>query len=66
MSIRLIVTGMLIPGILGIAAMAAIVIPRGGHDLTWPRLLAGCTALVVVQVAGAYIAGRAFGRTARK
>jgi hypothetical protein len=38
--------------------MAAIVIPRGGHELTWPRLLSGCAALVVVQVGGGYIGGR--------
>lgn len=58
MSIRLIVTGMLIPGVLGIGAMAAIVIPRGGHELTWPRLLTGLATMVVVQVVGGYIAGR--------
>lgn len=62
MPLRLAIYGMLIPGIIGIAAMAAIVLPRGGHELTLPRLLAGCAALLVVQVAGGYIGGRLYGR----
>jgi hypothetical protein len=57
-SLRLIVTGMLIPGVLGIGAMAAIVIPRGGDELSWPRLLAGLGALMIVQIGGGYLAGR--------
>lgn len=58
MSVRLIVTGMVIPGVLGIGAMAAIVIPRGEHELSWPRLLSGLAAMLVVQVVGGYVAGR--------
>lgn len=50
--------GMLVPGIIGLAAMAAIVLPRGGHELTWPRLLAGCATLITVQLAGGIIGGR--------
>jgi hypothetical protein len=55
---RTIVTALVIPGILGLAAMAAIVLPRGGHELTWPRLLSGCAAMVVIQFLGGLIAGR--------
>lgn len=55
---RSFVLGMVIPSLLGLAAMAAIVIPRGGHELTWPRLLAGCAALVATQVVCAFIGGR--------
>lgn len=58
MATQLIVTGMLIPGVLGISALAAIVIPRGGHELTWPRLLSGLAAMLVVQIGGSYTAGR--------
>lgn len=55
---------MLLPGLLGIGAMACIVLPfaRGGHELTWPRLLAGLAVLGVVQIGGGYVAGRAIGR----
>lgn len=56
---RVVVYGMVIPSVLGLVAMAAIVIPRGGHELSWPRLLAGCAALVVIQVVGGYVGGRA-------
>lgn len=62
MQLRLMLTGMLIPGILGLAAMAAIVIPRGGHELTWPRLLTGCAALVTIQIIGGYVTGRLYAR----
>ena len=54
--------GMVIPFLLGLAAMTAIVIPRGGHELTWPRLLSGCAALVATQVVCGYIGGRVVGR----
>lgn len=55
---------MLLPGLLGIGALASIVLPfaRGGHELTWPRLLAGCCAMLVTQIGGGYIAGCAIGR----
>ncbi|MEV6421833.1 hypothetical protein [Streptomyces sp. NPDC051662] len=56
--VRLLAYGMLVPGIIGSAAMAAIVLPRGGHELTWPRLLAGCATLLTIQLAGALIGGR--------
>jgi len=55
---------MILPGLLGIGAMACIVLPfaRDGHELTWPRLLAGCAAMAIIQIGGGYIAGRAIGR----
>jgi len=55
---------MILPGLLGIGVMASIVLPfaRDGHELTWPRLLAGCGALIVLQVGGGYIASRAIGQ----
>lgn len=55
---------MILPGLLGLGVMASMVLPfaRGGHELTWPRLLAGCSALIVIQVGGGYIAGRMIGR----
>lgn len=62
MPLRLAIYGMLIPGVIGIAAMAAIVLPRGGHELSWPRLVAGCVALLAVQIGGGYIGGRLYGR----
>jgi hypothetical protein len=58
---KLIVFGMLIPGVLGLAAMAAIVVP-GGDELTWPRLAAGCAALVATQIIGGYLGGRVSAR----
>ncbi|WP_329336116.1 hypothetical protein OG252_13170 [Streptomyces sp. NBC_01352] len=45
------------PGLLGLATMAAIVLP--GDDLTLTRLLAGCGAMIAVQVIGGYLGGRA-------
>ncbi|MFC9497661.1 hypothetical protein [Streptomyces sp. NPDC056982] len=62
MPLRLTVYMMVIPLILGISAMAAIVLPRGGHELTWPRLLTGLATLAVVQLGGGYIAGRLYER----
>lgn len=55
---------MILPGLLGLGAMACIVLPfaRGGHELTWPRLLAGCAALGIIQIVGGYIAGSVIGR----
>lgn len=52
---------MILPGLLGIGAMACIVLPfaRGGHELTWPRLLTGLATLGIIQIGGGYIAGRA-------
>ena len=55
---------MILPGLLGLGAMACIVLPfaRGGHELTWPRLLTGLAVLGIVQVGGGYIAGRVIDR----
>lgn len=55
---------MALPGLLAFSAMACIVLPfaRGGHELTWPRLLAGLAVLGIVQIGGGYIAGRVIGR----
>jgi hypothetical protein len=50
--------GMAIPGILGLAVMAAIVLPGDGGDLTLTRLLIGCGAMIAVQVCGGYVGGR--------
>lgn len=58
---RTLVYGMLIPGALGLSAMAAIVLP-GGDNLTMTRLLTGCAAMFLVQVAGGYVGGRLAGR----
>jgi hypothetical protein len=52
---------MVIPGVLGLAAMAAIVLPYG-DDLSLARLLVGCAAMIVVQVAGGFVGGRVTGR----
>lgn len=55
---------MILPGLLGLSAMACIVLPfaRGGHELTWTRLLTGLAVLGIVQIGGGYVAGRAIGR----
>lgn len=54
--------GMVIPGALGLAVMAAIVLPGDGSDLTYTRLLAGCGALIAVCIAGGFVGGRIAGR----
>lgn len=55
---------MLLPGLLGLGALASIVLPfaRGGDELTLTRLLVGCATMLVIQAAGGYIAGYAIGR----
>jgi hypothetical protein len=53
---------MVIPGILGLASMAAIVLPGDGDDLTYVQLLSGCAAMIAVCVAGGYVGGRVAGR----
>lgn len=60
--LRIWLYGMVLPGMLGLAAMAAIVLPGDGDDLTYPRLLFGCAAMIAVCVAGGYVGGRAAGR----
>lgn len=50
---------MLLPGLLGIAALAAIVLPGPGSDLTLTRLLTGCAAMIAIQAGGGYLGGRA-------
>ncbi|WP_406418473.1 hypothetical protein [Streptomyces sp. NBC_01614] len=54
--------GMVIPGALGLAVMAAIVLPGDGSDLTYTRLLTGCGALIAVCIAGGFVGGRIAGR----
>ncbi|MFE9003059.1 hypothetical protein ACFYOY_13100 [Streptomyces sp. NPDC007875] len=55
---------MILPGLLGVGALASIVLPfaRDGHELTFPRLLAGCAAMLVIQIGGGFIAGYSIGR----
>jgi hypothetical protein len=60
--LRIRLYGMVIPGILGLASMAAIVLPGDGDDLTYVRLLSGCAAMIAVCVAGGYVGGRVAGR----
>lgn len=45
-----------LPALLGLAVMAAVVLP--GDDLTLTRLLFGCGAMIAVQVVTAYLGGR--------
>lgn len=54
---RIWIYGMAIPALLGIATMAAVVLP--GPGLTLTRLLAGGAATIAVQVTAAYIGSRA-------
>lgn len=54
--LRLWLYAMVVPGVLGLAAMAAIVLPHG-NDLTLTRLLAGCSAMITVQVVGGAVGG---------
>jgi hypothetical protein len=58
MELKRLLYTMLLPGLLGLSAMACIVLPfaRGGHELAWPRLLAGLAVLGIVQIGGGYIA----------
>ena len=53
---RIWIYGMVIPALLGIATMAAVVLP--GPGLTLTRLLAGGVAMIAVQVTAAYIGSR--------
>lgn len=59
---RVFLYGMVIPGMLGLAMLALVVLPGDGDDLTLTRLLAGCAAMIAVQVAGGFIGGRVAGR----
>lgn len=54
--------GTVIPGALGLAAMAAVVLPGDGTDLTYTRLFAGCGALIAVCIVGGFVGGRIAGR----
>ncbi|WP_406730875.1 hypothetical protein [Streptomyces sp. NBC_01794] len=54
--------GMVIPGLLGLAALAAIVLPGDGDDLTYTRLLIGCGSMIAVCIGGGFLGGRAAGR----
>ncbi|MEU4967763.1 hypothetical protein [Streptomyces smyrnaeus] len=56
--LRLWLYGMVIPGVLGLVAMAAIVLPGDGGDLTYTRLLTGGGALIATCVLGGYVGGR--------
>jgi len=49
---RIWLCSVVLPGILGLAALAAIVIPGGG-DLTWPRLIAGLSVYAAIHIGGA-------------
>ncbi|MGW3954019.1 hypothetical protein ACWEKM_24565 [Streptomyces sp. NPDC004752] len=62
MSPRAGVYGMLIPTIIGASTLAAIVLPRGSNELTWPRFITGCASFVTIQLIGGYIGGRLAGR----
>lgn len=55
---RIWIYGMIIPALLGIATMAAVVLPRSGDDLTLTRLLVAGGAMIAVQVTAAYIGSR--------
>lgn len=65
MTFRQVLATMVVPLVLGIAGMAAVVLPRGGHELTWPRLIAGLGILGVFQVGGGYVTGRICARKRR-
>ncbi|UJV42064.1 hypothetical protein [Streptomyces sp. AMCC400023] len=62
MLMRIWLYGMVIPGALGIAALAAVVETVDGEDLTLTRLLAGCGAMIAVQIIGGFVGGRAAAR----
>lgn len=49
--------GMAIPGVLALAALAAILLPAGAH-LTWARLGIGFAAYLAVNLGGAAIGTR--------
>lgn len=59
---RIAVYGMLIPGLIGLTAMAAIVLPGGGNDLSLTRLLCGGAVMTAIQIIGGYTGGRIAGR----
>lgn len=59
MTARIWLYAMLIPGALGIATLAAIVLPGDGDDLSLTRLLVGAGAMILVQCGGAFIGGKA-------
>ncbi|MFD9453468.1 hypothetical protein ACFWBC_10305 [Streptomyces sp. NPDC059985] len=61
MSTRLILLAVVLPGLVGLAVMAGVLLPTGDH-LSWPRLLAGVLALVTVQAAGGWFIGYWVGR----
>lgn len=52
--------GMAIPALLGLATLAAIVLP--GDDLTYTRLLVGCGVMIAVMTGGGYVGGRVVAR----
>lgn len=49
-----------LPALLGLAVMAAVVLP--GDDLTLTRLLSGFGAMIAVQVVTAHLGGRVAAR----
>ncbi|WP_330335736.1 hypothetical protein OHS33_39520 (plasmid) [Streptomyces sp. NBC_00536] len=61
MNMRFLLWVVLLPGLIGIAAMAAVLLP-GANDLSLPRVLAGGAAMMAVQVAGGWIGGYQLGR----
>ncbi|GHJ21605.1 MULTISPECIES: hypothetical protein [Streptomyces] len=60
--LRLWLYGTVVPGVLGLVAMAAIVLPGDGDDLTYTRLFTGGGALIATCALGGYIGGRVAGR----
>ncbi|GAA3155490.1 hypothetical protein ACFQ0X_44125 [Streptomyces rectiviolaceus] len=61
---RLFLYGMAIPGFVGLAAMAGVVLPGDGDDLSLPRLLAGGFTMMAIQIGGGFVGGRIAGRHA--
>lgn len=57
---RIWIYGMVIPALLGLATLAAIVLP--GDDLTYTRLLVGCGVMIAVMTVAGYVGGRVVAR----
>lgn len=50
--------GVVAPCALGVAAMAAIVLPGSGEDLGMTRLLVGCSMLIIVPAGASWVSLR--------
>jgi hypothetical protein len=55
---RLAMYQVIAPSIISLAALAAIVLPRGGHELTAARFAAGAATFIALQFAGGYLGRR--------